>query len=501
MEMGSLRLTEQYDLTTVPGMVECILDLLKINQRLSEQLTSTNRRLYGQSSEKSVYDGRTLLDEIEGGRAWLDSQGRAPDDQVPEPPQVAEPESRSARRPRSKREDLLPEDLEIRPVEHKLPEEELICPECGRKRKVIGHDTTDQIVVVPAHAYIRRHIREVCVCGHCNNTGESAHVQKAGMPRPPVPGSFAAPETLAWVIDQKYNLGLPLYRIEQSLAGQGIRISRQTLSGWMMASADLLEPVYDALHARLIAGDIIMLDDTPLQVLREPDKPAKSKSYAWVYRTDRFAPMQIILYDYQARHTMDGVKAFLQGFSGWLQGDGFPGYDQLPPEMRHVACLAHIRRKFHDARLNLPEDRRSGSLAQQGLNWCLALYAIEKGIRDLSPEHRKAVRLEKTLPILDDFEVWLREEAKYIGKTKTGDAIRCALGQFGNLRRCLEDGRLAIDNNLTEATGIKPFVMGRKAWLFSNTPRGAKASAILYSMVQTAKANGLIPPDFWVILY
>lgn len=328
-----------------------------------------------------------------------------------------------------------------------------------------------------------------------------AHVEKAPMPAAPLPGSFAAPETLAWVIDQKYNLGLPLYRIEQALAVQGIRISRQTMSGWMIAGASLLRPIMDTLHDRLISGDIIMTDDTPLQVLREPGKTAQSKSYQWVYRTDRFAPMQIILYDYQPRHTMDGVKDFLQGFHGWLQGDGFQGYDQLPDDICQVACLAHIRRKFHDALPDLPADARTGSLAHQGLRWCQALYAIEADIHDLSPEKRKAIRLEKAASILDDFEAWLTEQARYTGKTKAGRAVRYALGQFPNLRHYLDDGRLAIDNNLTEAGGIKPFVMGRKAWLFSGTPRGAEASAILYSIVQTAKANGLAPARYLTMLF
>lgn len=501
MEMDSLFSFDDYDLTSTPGLWQCLLDMSQIIRSQAQRIASDRRRRFGPSSEKAAYGGRTLFDADESLRKWYEAEDCAPADQVPEPPEEPVLEVRAhTRRPRTKRQDQIPDSLPVETVEHNLSEEELICPECGRRRVIIGTEATEQVVVIPAHMVRRRHLRQTCSCPHCNKTGESAHVEKAPMPQQPIPGSFAAPETLAWVMDQKYNLGLPLYRIEQALAVQGIRISRQTLSGWMTASADLLRPVVDALHDRLIAGDIIMTDDTPLQVLREPGKSAQSKSYQWVYRTDPFAPMQIILYDYQPRHTMDGVKDYLQGFSGWLQGDGFKGYDQLPENIHMVACLAHVRRKFREALVDLPEQARAGTLAQQGLRWCQALYTIEREIRGRSPADRQAVRLEKAAPILDDFETWLNEEARYVGKTKTGKAIRYALGQFPHLRRYLEDGRLAIDNNLTESGGIKPFVMGRKAWLFSNTPRGAEASAILYSLVQTARANGLAPVQYLTML-
>ena len=249
-----------------------------------------------------------------------------------------------------------PEDLPVMEVDHDLTEEERICPECGTIRKPIGTSSTDQIVIIPAYAMIRRHITHAYACPHCSTAGEQSNVVESKAPRQPIPRGFAAPETLAWVIDQKYNLGLPLYRIEQALAVQGVHVSRQTLSGWMMAGAELLQPIMDALHAELLAGDIIMADDTPLQVLKEPDKAAKSKSCQWVYRTDPFAPRQIILYDHQPHHTMGGVLEFPDGFSGWFQGDGFSGYSQLPDDIRQVGCMAHVRRKFREAAMDLPEE-------------------------------------------------------------------------------------------------------------------------------------------------
>jgi hypothetical protein len=300
---------------------------------------------------------------------------------------------------------------------------------------------------------------------------------------------------------QKFVEGLPLYRQEQSLARQGFFLSRQTMSNWMLTGTNWLYKLYLRMQLHLRRRDILHADETTLQVLKEAGRPAQSSSYMWLYRSGRDGPA-IVLYDYQP--TREGVhpKQFLQGFVGYLHVDGYVGYEGLP-SVTLVGCWAHARRKFVEAINVLPAPlRKQGkSKAHEGLAFCDQLFEMERTLADASPQERLEGRAAKSKPILDKFEIWLDTMAgQVLPKTVLGTAVTYCRNQWSKLIVFLSDGRLELDNNRSERS-IKPFVIGRKNWLFANTPGGAHASAVIYSFVETAKENGLDPFSYLTYLF
>jgi len=271
------------------------------------------------------------------------------------------------------------------------------------------------------------------------------------------------------------------------------------LSNWVLKSAELLNPFYDHLHEHLIRQKILQADETTLNVIHD-GRETKSKSYMWLYQSGGHHTEQpLVLYDYQATRAGQHAKTFLQGFSGYLQVDGFAGYHVLEADDCFlVGCMAHARRKFDEALKALPKASRKNKMGmvQTALRKITRLYAIEKQIKDLTTEQRSLIRQEKSKPILDDLKQWCDLSVSKVGKDSLlGKAIRYTLNQWTYLVRYLDEGNLQIDNNAAERQ-IKPFVIGRKNWLFNQTPRGANASAILYSLVRTAIANNLEPFDY-----
>jgi transposase len=312
------------------------------------------------------------------------------------------------------------------------------------------------------------------------------------MPKPPISGSLASPSILSHIMTQKYVEGLPLYRQEKQINRMGINLSRQTIANWMIIGADRwLSELYNRMHTLLLLLDILHADETTLQVLREPGRAATSKSYLWLYRTGIEGP-PIIIYDYQETRAGENPKKFLNGFQGYLQVDGYAGYHKVP-NVTLVGCWAHARRGFTDALKSLPASSAKPTTATEGLNFCNQLFATERKLKELDLEARYEERLKQSKPILDAFLAWLKiQEHIVLPKSALGKAIAYCLNQWDKLVAFLEDGRLEIDNNRSERS-IKPVVIGRKNWLFANTPQGAKASAIIYTIVETALANGLNP--------
>ncbi len=284
----------------------------------------------------------------------------------------------------------------------------------------------------------------------------------------------------------------PLYRQEQQFARLGLSLSRQTLANWMIYGAEKwLSHLVDRMRVHLLRQDVLYSDETTLQVLREPGKAPQSQSYIWLYRTGRTGP-PLVLFDYKRTRGGENPREYLQGFQGYLHVDGYAGYHKV--SARLVGCWAHARRKFDEALKALPStEERKGTVAQQGLQYCNQLLAIERDIKEKTTEERYTIRKERSKPILDAYLVWLRQQrTRTLPKSAVGQAIAYSLNQWEKLTAFLEDGRLEIDNNRSERS-IKPFVIGRKNWLFANSPRGAKASAIIYSLLETAKENQLHP--------
>ena len=249
--------------------------------------------------------------------------------------------------------------------------------------------------------------------------------------------------------------------------------------------------MYEQLHRELLAKEVLHADETTLQVLHEPGKEPQSKSYMWLYRTSGDTDNPVVMYEYQSGRGAVHPREFLEGFKGYLHADGYAGYHRLPENIRVVGCWAHLRRKFDEAVNALPKEQQVGCTALEGLQYCNILFAIEKELADLPPEERYIQRLARSKPVMDALLAWA-ETTNAAPKSALGKAIYYLKEQWPYLIRVLEDGRLELSNSLAERS-IKPFVIGRKNFLFANTPWGAQGSAVIYSMIETAKESGLDP--------
>ena len=388
--------------------------------------------------------------------------------------------------------DKLPEDVPVEVVEHRLPEEELVCPECGETMTELGKDVRRHLKLEPAKVVVVENWYYTYACRRCEKENIETPIVKAAREPNFIPGSFATPEAAAYLMVQKFTMGSPLYRQEQELRRRGVPLSRQTMSNWLLWSAEhLLKPVYDQLHQELLKREVLHADETTLQVLHEPGRTAQSKSYMWLYRTSGDTDRPIVLYEYQPGRGACHPQTFLAGFKGYLHTDGYPGYHGLPEEITVVGCWAHARRKFDEAMKSLPKGKVKNSSAAQGLAYCSLLFKIEEGLADLSPEERYDQRLKQAKPVLDAMLAWANTRTA-APKSALGKAFTYLKDQWPYLLNYLKDGRLELSNNRAERS-IKPFVIDRKNFLFSNTPSGARSSAVIFSLIQTATENGLDP--------
>jgi transposase len=453
-----------------------------------EQFRLSQQRRFGSSSEKTNSDQLSLFNEAEATAN--------PDDEEP----TIETITYTRKKKRNRRDEKL-ENLPTETVEYRLPAEEQVCSCCAGPLHEMSTQVRREIEVIPAQVKVKKHVQYVYSCRHCERHEIETPIVTAKMPAPVFPGSLASPSSMAYTMTQKYVESMPLYRQEKHLERFGIFISRQTLSNWILYGADTwLSLVYDQMRNHLLNQDILHADETTLQVLSEPDRRATSKSFMWLYRTGRMGP-PIVLYDYQRTRASKHPLRFLEGFRGYLHVDGYAGYNGIP-DVSLVGCWAHVRRKFTEALQALPESAKTTHVkAKEGLAFCNQLFSIERDLKDVSPEERYKKRLERSQPVLEAFLAWLHEQApRVLPKSALGQAIKYCRNQWDRLVAFLEDGRLEIDNNRAERS-IKPFVIGRKNWLFSNTIKGAKSSAIIYSIVETAKENGLNPFNYLKYLF
>jgi len=443
---------------------------------LTEQLNLALARRYAASSEKIAPDQIRLFDEAE-----VDAEAQAV--MSSEDDTITVPEHTRKKRGRK----TLPESLPRIDVVHELADAERICPHDGKPLTEIGEVTSEQLDIIPAKIQVIRHIRKqyACTCGHC--------IKTAPLPAQPIPKSLASPGLLAHITVSKYQDALPLYRQETILKRIGVELPRATLANWMIQAGSLIQPLINLLRDRLLAYDILQMDETTVQVLNEPGKTAQSKSYLWLQRGG--PPDQpVVLYDYDPGRGAGVPKRLLDGFRGYLQTDGYDGYNAAVAMngLTHLGCMAHARRKFSEAVMAQGKNKKRGK-AHRGLALIQKLYRIEKQARTLTPEDRHGHRHRHARPILDELRAWLGDTLPQMPPTSaTGKALNYLNNEWDKLIRYLDDGRLAIDNNGAE-NAIRPFVVGRKNWLFSASVKGVKASANLYSLIETAKANGLEP--------
>jgi transposase len=382
------------------------------------------------------------------------------EDEVAPPP---EPETEEIAYRRRKQKGKREADLSALPVErteYELDEGGRICPKCGETMRDIGVDVRREMKLIPAKVVVVEHAAHAYVCGNCEKNGISTPFAKAQTPAALIPGSLASPSLVAHIATQKYSSGMPLYRIEKGFSYDGVEISRQTMSNWVVKCAEMyLEPIYDLMKSNLLKESVLHADETTVQVLREPGRAAQTKSYEWVYRTGARAERKISIYDYKMTREQEHPKVFLKDFKGFLHTDGYQVYHNLPPGITVIGCFAHVRRKFEDLLKKTPKAKRKGSNAEKGVAYINALFRLEREIADLSPEDRLKKRLEKGKPVSDAFFAW----AKNLGalpKTPLGEAVHYALSQRPYLENIYLDGRTEISNNRCERA-VKPFVMGR----------------------------------------
>ena len=398
--------------------------------------------------------------------------------------------------------DVVPEGTPTEVVEHRLPEDERICSACGSKLVEIGKEVRRSLMMKPAKFWVREDVYYTYACKNCEQETGEANIVKAAKEPALLPGSFASAEAVAYLATQKFVMYSPLYRLEQEFNRQGLKLSRQTMANWLLNTSEKwLRPVYGTLHKQLCRETVLHTDETTLQVLKELGRSSTRKSYMWLYRTSGCAKQAVVLYEYQPTRKAEHAEAFLQGFSGWLHADGYQGYHKLPENIRVVGCWAHARRKFDEALQTLPKEMQKDSPAAIGECYCSRLFKLEQALAELMPEERYEKRLEQEKPVLDALLSWANEmQVKTAPKSALGRAIHYLLEQWPYLTRYLEDGRLELSNNRAERS-IKPFVMGRKNWLFANTAGGAQASAVIYSLMETAKENALDPYRYllWVL--
>lgn len=466
-------------------------ELKKNYEWLLEQLRVLKSKQFDSSSEKAS-------EEIYGQLSLLFNEPEvcAEEEKSAEEPAV-EVRSHTRQRKSGRARDILPENTEVVETRHTLPEEERVCPQCGEVMQPIGTEVQEKIQIIPAKIILHRDIYETYACENCKKNDVTTPVVQTPKEPALIPGSYASAEAVAHFIVQKFVMGSPLYRQEQEWNRQGFMISRQTMSNQMIrCSDDWLAPVYDELHKLLVKRDLLHADETELQVLHEEGRDAKAKSFMWLYRTGSDAEHPIVLYEYAPGRGQEYPKAFLKDFHGYLQTDGYSGYNAVEGAI-HVGCWAHARRKFDEALRASPKGKPSPT-AQQGVAYCSELFKLEDKLKNLSPEERKKKRQEQ-VKVLDAMLAWANTR-NAAPKSKLGIALNYLKNQWSTLIVYLEDGRIELSNNRAERS-IKPFVISRKNFLFANTVNGAKSSAVMFSLIETAKENGLDPYRYltWVL--
>lgn len=303
--------------------------------------------------------------------------------------------------------DTIPEGIPTKQVEHRLEGEDLVCPQCGDTMTEIGKEVVKTLKIVPAQYIVREDIYYTYACPNYNREDIETPVVKAPREKNIIPGSFATPEAIAYIMTQKFVMGSPLYRQEQEINRQGIQLSRQTMSNWILrATEDYLVPVYQRLHEELLKREVLHADETTLQVLHEPGKAPQSDSFMWLYRTSGDTEKPIVLYEYQPGRGGKHPKEFLTGFQGYLHTDGYAGYHNLPEGITVVGCWAHLRRKFDEAVKSQTKGKAKGSSASQGLAYCNLLFEIEQGLAEKTAEEKYSERLKQAKPVLDAMFAW-----------------------------------------------------------------------------------------------
>ena len=475
--------------TTIAAQIEVIKSLqhsLEADREekkiLQEKIDYLTKKLFGTSSEKST--------DINGQLNLFDEAEQVANDES-EIPAITVPEHK--RKSKSTHQELF-KGVPSRDELISLPENQRSCDTCGTELEPIGKEfVRHEFRYTPAKGEIINIYRETYKCPVCstaNSMAENIKFVKSHVPEALIPNSYTSESVVAWVMYQKFSNAMPLYRQEQDWKQLGVPFTRATLANWIIYCAkNYFKPVYDYLHRQLLERTFLMADETRIQVLNEPERNPETDSYMWLFRSGEDGLPPIILYHYTETRAKYNAVSFLEGFCGYLETDGYQGYNNLPG-IKRCSCWSHARRYFIEA---VPKGKEYdySNPAVQGVQFCSKLFDYERisKVKQHTPEQRKEYRLEKEKPVLDTFWIWLEQQKPRKGN-RFEKAVNYALNRKDTLMTYLEDGHCSFSNNLSE-NAIRPFTVGRKNWLFSATPKGAESSAIVYTMVEMAKSNDL----------
>jgi len=450
------------------------------NEYLKERIQLLLAQLYGKKSEKMPLPPADQLSFLEAELEKLQA----------EPPKIEVP----AHNRKASGRKALPEELPRVEVIHDLPENEKNCP-CGAELSRIGEDCSEQLDYIPPTLQVLKHIRPKYACRSCQGVDdEGPSVKIAPAPKQMIPKSMASPGLLSHIITAKFVDSLPFYRQENQFKRLGYKLSRTNMANWAIQLGEKLERLLYLLHQEIKLAPLIQIDETTLQVLKEPGRKATSKSYLWVMRTGA-TKTPLVYFTYDPSRSGAVAKELLGGYSDLVMSDGYAGYNFIEVD-RHAHCWAHARRKFTDA-LKI----KKTSPAKEMIELISKLYQIESELIESSDEDRLLARETRSKVIIETIQAWLVEkQPKVAPKSKLGEAIAYSLKYWNGLTLFLEQPEIPLDNNLAE-NSIRPVALGRKNWLFSDTPKGAHATAALFSLVESAKVNGLNPNEYLKTLF
>lgn len=450
---------------------------------LKEQIRLFLARRFGASSEQASSDQIHLFNEAEQ-LVEDDAAEQATDDSI-----TVHAHQRT-RKPRVSIPDAIPRE----DIVYDLPDDEKVCPHDGQALTVIGSDDHEQLDIIPAQIKVLRHRRLKYACPCCDQ-----HIVTAKKPKQAIEKSIASAGLLAFVATQKYCDALPLYRQSEMFKRIGVELDRTNLANWMVKMGELTQPLVNALTTHLQQQALLHLDETILQVLDEPGKSAQSKSYLWLMAS--FTPRPAMVFHYSPSRSQGKPMALLSSSTQAIMVDGYDGYQPACEtySITRLGCWAHARRKFMDAKKAQPKGKTGK--ADQALAYIQKLYRIEAKIKDDPPERRHEIRKTEAPPIMADLKKWLdKSSLTVIPSSHLGKALTYLNNQWDRLVAYLENGAYPIDNNAAERA-IRPFTIGRKNWMFAKSQSGATASANLYSLVETAKANGVNPYDYLKMVF
>jgi transposase len=480
------------------GYAKAAADYEERIAQLMEQAAISNARYWGASSDK-----------VKGKEISVFNDAEAASNDEPEPPALSpgqKPKERSRGRRKAGTRALDLSRLPVVIVEHELVGDEAICHVCGTGLKELKVEVTDKVRYIPAHFEVERHRRHVGICPVCssaNAKGEETGtvIVRAQMAPPLLKGSIATPSLVAGVIYEKHVNSLPLYRIECDFRRKGLKLPRSVTANWMIkAGTTWLSPLTERMVALLKQGDALHCDETRIQVLKEPERTPANKSYMWVWTTPACESRAIAIFRYHPSRAGEVPRDFLEGWRGYLMTDAYSAYRTLDEGITIVGCMAHVRRRFTDI-LKSTADPPPDSVSVKALRRIDEMFHVEGTFSGMSPPKRKTAREEQLRPLMEGFYSWLEPKVKDMlpGYAVYG-AANYALNQRPYVMNVFEDGRLDLTNNRAERA-IRPFAVARRNFLFSDTPKGAEASAALFSIVQTALLNGIKPFEYltWLL--